>query len=163
MISIQRYIYKCKYKTQMQAKTGGICCFGYERFYQLLTSILRHEERGTILTMLTIPNAQLILWCFRSLLLEIRKTQLHLSTVETQLHLQWSKSNSQLTLFQNPQILRTISSRHDVIHTQASFPVWGLLLQWWLSYPLRVSVKLYQWLCTWTLNPNSSKPNQTEW
>ena len=29
--------------------------------------------------------------------------------------------------FQNPQILWTISSRHNVIHTPASFPVWGLL------------------------------------
>ena len=35
----------------------------------------------------------------------------------------WSNLNSQLTLFQNPQILRTISSGHDVIHTPAPFPV----------------------------------------
>ena len=39
--------------------------------------------------------------------------------------------------FQNPQILRTISSGHDVIHTPVPFPVWCLLWQWWLSYPLR--------------------------
>ena len=52
-------------------------------------------------------------------------------------------STSQLTLFQNPQILRTISSGHDIIHTPAPFPVWGLLWQWWLSYPLRTSIKLY--------------------
>ena len=37
--------------------------------------------------------------------------------------------------FQNPQIPRTISSGHDVIHTPASPPVWGVLRQWWLPYP----------------------------
>ena len=31
------------------------------------------------------------------------------------------------SLFQNTQILRTISFGHDVIHTPAPFPVWGLL------------------------------------
>ena len=34
----------------------------------------------------------------------------------------------QLTLFQNPQILRTISSGHDVIETPAPFPVWGFIM-----------------------------------
>ena len=38
----------------------------------------------------------------------------------------WSNVNFQLTLFQNPQILRTISSGYDIIHTLAPFPVWGL-------------------------------------
>ena len=33
----------------------------------------------------------------------------------------WSTVNSQLTLFQNLQILRTIASGHDVIHTPAPF------------------------------------------
>ena len=37
-------------------------------------------------------------------------------------------STSQLTLFQNLQILRTISSGHDVMHTPASFPVWGFIM-----------------------------------
>ena len=36
-------------------------------------------------------------------------------------------STFQLTLFQNLQILRTIASGHDVIHTPAIFPIWGLL------------------------------------
>ena len=39
----------------------------------------------------------------------------------------------------------------------------GLLWKWWLSYPLRTSVNCTNWLHTWTLNPHSSKPNQTEW
>ena len=54
---------------------------------------------------------------------------------------QWSNLN--WLFFQNTQILRTISSGYDVIHTPASFHVWGLLWRWWLSYPLRMSVKLY--------------------
>ena len=40
----------------------------------------------------------------------------------------WSNVNFQLTLLQNPQILRTISSGHDVIHTPAPFPVWGFIM-----------------------------------
>ena len=39
-----------------------------------------------------------------------------------------SMVQSQLTLFQNPQILRTISSGDDVIHTPATFPVWGFIM-----------------------------------
>ena len=35
--------------------------------------------------------------------------------------------NSQLTLFQNPQTLRTICSGDDVIHIRATFPVWGFI------------------------------------
>ena len=69
------------------------------------------EERDTILTMLTISNARHILLCLKSLSVEIRKTQQHL---------QRSKFYSQLTLFQNPQLLGTIYSGHDVICT----PVW---------------------------------------
>ena len=37
-------------------------------------------------------------------------------------------SQSQLTLFQNPQILRILSSEHDIIHTPAPFPVWGFIM-----------------------------------
>ena len=40
----------------------------------------------------------------------------------------WSNLNPKLTVFQNPQILRTISSEHDVIHTPAPFPVWGFIV-----------------------------------
>ena len=48
------------------------------------------------------------------------------SMAETQLSA--SMVQSQLTLFQNSQILRTISSRHDVIHTPTPFPVWGFIM-----------------------------------
>ena len=30
--------------------------------------------------------------------------------------------------FQNPQILRTISSEHDIIHTLAPFPAWWFIM-----------------------------------
>ena len=56
----------------------------------------------------------------------------------------WSNLNSQLTLFQNPQILRTISSGHDIIHTPVQFPVWGLLWQWWLVISFAFERKLHQ-------------------
>ena len=59
------------------------------------------------------------------------------STAQIQLSTEWQKLNClppwfnlnfQLTLFQNSQILRTISTGHDVIHTPASFPVWGFIM-----------------------------------
>ena len=56
----------------------------------------------------------------------------------------WPKVNSQLPLFQNLQILRTIASGHDVIHTSAPFPIRGLLWRLWLSYPLRLRVSCTQ-------------------
>ena len=61
----------------------------------------------------------------------------------------WSTVNSQMTHFQKLQILRTIASGYDVIHTPASFPLWDLLWQLWLSYHLRTSVNCTQCLCTW--------------
>ena len=39
-----------------------------------------------------------------------------------------SNLNLQVILFKNPQILKTISSGHDVIYTLASFPVWGFIM-----------------------------------
>ena len=62
----------------------------------------------------------------------------------------WSTIKSKLTLFQNLQILGTIASGYDVIHTPAPFPIWNLFWQLWLSYPLCASVTCTQCLCTWT-------------
>ena len=54
------YSYTAKYKYR------PTLLFRYERFIiNSLTSVLRHEKRKTILTMLTIPHAQRILWCFK--------------------------------------------------------------------------------------------------
>ena len=52
--------------------TGGLCWSCTNGFYKLLSSVLRHEERDTILAMLTIlpdappTNARRILRCLRS-------------------------------------------------------------------------------------------------
>ena len=43
-------------ETQSKPNTQVTLLCRYERFYKLLTSVLRHEERDTILTMLTIPS-----------------------------------------------------------------------------------------------------------
>ena len=63
------------------------------------------------------------------------KIQLSASMVQCQ------PSTDVLLKFSNS---RPISSGHDVIHTPTSFPVWALLWQLWLSYPLRASVKCTQ-------------------
>ena len=101
----------------------------------------RHEKRDTILkslcqpyyadnTMLTHLNARRILWCLRSLSVEIRKKRLHLSTVKIQLHL------FKMLRFSGPSLPSLTSSS----------PISCLVVyndKWWLSYPLRTSVKLH--------------------
>ena len=57
-------------RKQANTNTGGLCHFRCKMFYKLLTSVLRHERRDTILTMLTIPKVRRILWCLRSLWVE---------------------------------------------------------------------------------------------
>ena len=37
-----------------------------------------------------------------------------------------AKSSSNARVFENLQILRVITYGHDVIHTPATFPIWGL-------------------------------------
>ena len=61
------------------------------------------------------------------------QSQLHLSMVKIQLSMTKyptlaSMVQSQVTSFQNPQILRTISSGHNVIHTPAPFLVCGFIM-----------------------------------
>ena len=99
------------------------------------------------------------------------------STARIQLSIQWLRlnslppwSNSMVqfatlnSLFQNPQILRTISSGHDVIHTPVPFPVWGFIMTMVIVISFVHECKTAPiWLYTWTLNLNCSKPNQTEW
>ena len=63
---------------------------------------------------------------------------------------------------QNLQILKTIASRHDVIHITA-ISYLGFIMTVVFVISFVYECKLYPILCTWTLNPNSSKPNQTEW
>ena len=68
------------------------------------------------------------------------------------------QSNLNYPSFQNPQILRTISAGHNVIHPlnslqQPSSPISCLGVynnKWWLSYPFCVDLRLHIWL--WHLN-----------
>ena len=53
--------------------------------------------------------------------------QLYASMAETQFSASIVQSQLSTDSFQNPQILRTISSVH-VIHTPALFPVWGFIM-----------------------------------
>ena len=113
-------------------------------------------------TMLTIPNIQHISWCFRSQLIFAGRDPKNLTAAAMSenstvcLHGPMSTFNSmvgfqllntmvgpQLACFLKSSNSEPTSSGHDVIHTPASFSVWGLLWQWWLSYPLHASVKLY--------------------
>ena len=100
-------------------------------------------------TMLTLPQCVAHLVMFKILI--------HLCRSKTQLSPQWQNTQLtfstvkiQLTSFQNPQILRTISSGRDVINTPAHFLSGVYYDKWWLSYPLRTSVNCTSWLCTWT-------------
>ena len=120
-----------------QTNTGGLCCFRYERFINILTSV--HDDTRRVAqflkayanhTMLTPPQRAVHLVMFkisdgRDLQNFNYMPQLFAPMAETQLSA--CMVQSQLTLFQNPQILRTISSGHDVIHTPVPFPIWGLL------------------------------------
>ena len=104
--------------SQIQNTGGPRHCSGTNAFINFLTSVLQHEERDTILTILTIlsdpTNTLCILWCLRSLLVEIWKTQLHLQNPTLNFQLNGSNSTfacmvqcqlSTDVFFQNPQIL----------------------------------------------------------
>ena len=66
-------------------------------------------------------NARRILWCLRSQFLSAGRDPKNSTTI--------FNGRPQLTVFfQNPQILRTIFSRHDVTHSPALFPFWGLFM-----------------------------------
>ena len=62
----------------------------------------------------------------------------------------WPKVNLPTSSFSKSPNSQPIASGHDVIHTPATFPIWGLLWQLWLSYPLCANVNCTQCLCTWT-------------
>ena len=64
-------------------------------------------------------------------------SELQLSAIETDnptVCLHCPKLTPNWLFFQNLQILSTIASGHDVIHTPASFPICGLLWQLWFFY-----------------------------
>ena len=113
------------------------------------------------------PNVWNISWCFGSqfifagqnpkdltatAMVENSIVCLHgpMSTFNSMVRLQLLNImvGTQLNLFQNLPNSQPISSGHDVIHTPATFPIWGLLWQWGLSYPLCASVNCTNWLHT---------------
>ena len=61
-----------------------------------------------------------------------------------------STVNSQLTLFQNLQILKTIASGHDIIHTPTLFSYLGFIMTIVTVISFVHERKLYPMLCTWT-------------
>ena len=134
--------------------------FRYERFINFLTAVLQHAERDTILTILTLSQRTAPLVVFKISVGRDPKILTAAATVENSILYAPMAENSAVclygpmssfkSLFQNPPILQTISSGHDVIHTPAPFTVWGLLWHWWLSYPLRASIKLYPMTMPWT-------------
>ena len=66
------------------------------------------------------------------------------STENSTLWLHGPTSTSQLTLFQNFQILRTISSGQDIIHTPASFSVWCFIMTMVIIISFAHERKLHQ-------------------
>ena len=93
----------------------------------------RYEERYTILTMLTPPSSAAHLAVFNISVSrdpKIPTTSFNGPNISLNGRIPNSQLNGPISTdtFQTPQILRTISSGHDVIHTPASFPVWGFIM-----------------------------------
>ena len=136
--------------------TCELCCSRYERFMNFLTLVPWHEERDTILTILTPTRRVVHLVMFK---ISIHLPRSGPEKLNSTLFLYGPISTSQLTFFQNPQILRTIPSESDVIQTPAPFPVWGFIKTMVIVISFARGRKLHQL----TILLNSSKPNQTEW
>ena len=128
---IQTHIH-IQMRIQIQ-NTGGLCCFRYEQVYKFLTSVLDDGRGDTQFlkvyanhTMLTPPPRAAHLVMFKNSVSRDPKNPT--TSFNGQNSTPASMVQSQLTLFHYPPILRTISSGHDVIHTPASFPVWGFIM-----------------------------------
>ena len=119
---------------QIQADSFISDTNGFINFW-LQSMVTRGERHNSYKPMLTIlswphPNARRILWCLRSQFISASRDPKNSTARLNGIKLICpSTVESQLLFFQNPQILRTISSGSDVFHTPAPFPVWGLLWQ----------------------------------
>ena len=115
--------------------------FRYERFINFLISVHGDTRRATQFFLCwppPPPKARRILWCLRSQFISTGRDQKNLTAAATvenstlclnaETKLSATMVQSQLTLFQNPHILRTISSGHDIIPTPVPFPVWGFIM-----------------------------------
>ena len=79
------------------------------------TQFLKAYANHTMLENLPLPHTRPILWCYKYLLVEIKKLNRYL---------QWLTS----TVFSKSSNSQDISSGHDVLHTPAQFPVWGFII-----------------------------------
>ena len=147
------HVFICK--TQIQAKTGGTQLFHVGTV--LLTSDFGSSTRGERHNSYNANHPQRVAYLVTfKISIHLRrsgpeKLKRHRNGRKLNSLLQWqelsclapwSNLNSQLTIFQNPQILRTISFGHDVIHTSASFPVRKkitivIIRQWWVFFSVR--------------------------
>ena len=180
IISIQRYIYKCK--IQMQYKYGRLCHFRYERFISFwlrFFDMMRETQFLKVFrnhTMLTPPlkfgtsrgvlRSQFISAGRDRKNITLRIPNYRLSALMAETQLSASMVQCQLPnclFFKIIKFSGTSLPGMTSSSLQPHFLSQGSLWQWWLSYPFRASVNCTNWLYTWTLNPVSSKPNQTEW
>ena len=146
---------------QIHIQIQADCHFRYERVYSFLASVHGNMRRETQFlkvfanhTMLTLPQCAAHLAVFKISIAgpDLKNWTSCLNSRKSDSRLQ--RSNTQLTSFQNPQILLTISSGYDVIHTPASFPAKCLLWQ---------MVIIISFLSERQTASNDSKPYQTEW
>ena len=138
------------YHMYTNTNTRGLCCSGMNAFINFLTS---RGERDTILTMLTLSQRTMCLVVFKisvgrdpkilTATTTVENSTLCPNMAETQLSACMVQCQPSTDSFSKSSNSQPIFSGHDILHTPASYPIWGLLWQWWLSYPLRLSVKLY--------------------
>ena len=82
MISITTVHIQMHNKNTIQAKTGGLCCSDTNVFINFWFRFFDMRRDTILKSLYYLTPFQRILWCLRSLSIEIRKTQLHFSTVE---------------------------------------------------------------------------------
>ena len=135
--------------------------FRYERVYKLLTSVLWHEERDIILTMLTPSQRTAHLVLFNISVCRDPKTLTAATMVENSILYAPMAEKSNVCLhgpmstfislfFKILKFLGPSLPGMTSFTFQPHFLSGGLLWQWWLSYPLRTSVKLHPITMPWT-------------
>ena len=168
--------------TQIQI-IGELCCSRYERFINFLTSAHSDMRRETQFFIVFANHTML------SILSDHPQYEAHLVIFKISIHL-YRSGPKKLDHCRNGRKLNSLPQRLKKIH---SLPPWSNLNFNWLFFKILkfsapslpgitsstlqphfisgvyydlvivISLAHTQWLCTWTLNPNSSKPNQTEW
>ena len=113
-------------RNTIHTQTQKTLSFQTRTVYQFLDfGPWRHEERDTIFTMLTPPQRAAHLVMFK---IPIHHCRSRPTCLNGQNPTPAPMVLSQLRSFQNPPILRTICSGHDVIHTPPQFPIWEVIM-----------------------------------